>query len=160
MNKENRSMMNELHLKKMCELYPSFPKHYHIPYDKKDTSTNGLTRCVLDFINLSGWQAERISSTGRWIKDGEKQIDFYTGKVTSSGGRYIKGSGTKGTADISATIKGRSVKIEVKYGKDRMSQEQKKYKESIERAGGIYMIARNFDDWYNEYKTLFENETI
>lgn len=156
MNKQNRAMMNELHLKRMIEMYPSFPEKYHIPYDKKDNSTNGLTRCILDFINLSGWQAERISSSGRWIQEGQKEIDFYTGKETSAGGRYIKGSGTKGTADISATVKGRSVKIEVKYGKDKMSPEQIKYKASIERAGGIYMIAKTFDDWLEEFKQIFE----
>ncbi len=32
------------------------------------------------------------------------------------GGQWTKGTGTPGSADISATIKGRSVKIEVKYG--------------------------------------------
>jgi hypothetical protein len=60
---------------------------------------------------------------------------------------------TVGTADISATIRGRSVKIEVKIGRDRQSDAQKRYQASIEAAGGIYYIARNIDDfmqWYNQ----------
>lgn len=60
---------------------------------------------------------------------------------------------TVGTADISATIRGRSVKIEVKIGRDRQSEAQKRYQASIEAAGGIYYIARNIDDfmqWYNQ----------
>lgn len=156
MIKKNKELMNTLHVKKMCELYPSFPKDYHVPYSKNDNSTNGLTKVIIDFINLTGGQAERISSSGRWIKDGEKQIDFYTGKVTNAGGKYIKSAGVKGTADISATIKGRSVKIEVKYGKDKMSADQEKYQKSIQSAGGVYMIAKTFDSWLEEYKTLFE----
>jgi hypothetical protein len=74
---------------------------------------------------------------------------------------WQKGTGTKGSADISATIPmvvnnmkvGVSVKIEVKYGKDRQSEDQKKYEHSINEAGGIYVIARNIDDfieWYDE----------
>jgi hypothetical protein len=65
-----------------------------------------------------------------------------------------KSTATKGSADISATIKGRSVKIEIKYGKDRQSIEQKKYQEMIEHSGGFYLIVRTFDDlfnWYNEF---------
>ncbi|KAF2380358.1 hypothetical protein BSN82_16780, partial [Acinetobacter baylyi] len=58
------------------------------------------------------------------------------------GGQWTKGTGTPGSADISATIKGRSVKIEVKYGKDRQSQAQKDYQKAIEKAGGTYIIVK------------------
>jgi hypothetical protein len=68
-------------------------------------------------------------------------------------GTYTPSTGTKGSADISATIRGRSVKIEVKQ-KDKQSEVQKQYQQSIEKAGGVYMIFRNFDDfiiWYNDF---------
>jgi hypothetical protein len=45
------------------------------------------------------------------------------------------------------------VKIEVKQ-KDKQSEVQKQYQQSIEKAGGVYMIFRNFDDfiiWYNDF---------
>lgn len=74
-----------------------------------------------------------------------------------AGIQWTKGTGTAGSADISATIKGRSVKIEVKIGKDRQSDAQKKYQEMIERAGGVYIIAKNFDEfveWYNNFVSL------
>ncbi len=70
------------------------------------------------------------------------------------GGQWTKGTGTPGSADISATIKGRSVKIEVKYNKDRQSDAQKQYQEMIEKAGGVYIIAKTFDDfviWYESF---------
>ena len=66
----------------------------------------------------------------------------------------LRGTSTAGSADISATIKGRSVKIEVKIGKDRQSEAQKRYQENIEKAGGTYYIAKNFDDFvifFNEF---------
>jgi hypothetical protein len=66
-------------------------------------------------------------------------------------GKYTPSTGTKGSADISATIRGRSVKIEVKYGKDKQSEVQHRYQQSIEQAGGTYYIARNFDDFIEFY---------
>jgi len=42
----------------------------------------------------------------------------------------------------------------VKYGKDKQSEVQKRYQESIEAAGGTYFIARNFDEFmifYNNF---------
>ena len=71
--------------------------------------------------------------------------------------KYIKGTGTKGSADLSATIKGRSVKIEIKWGKDRQSQEQKEYQKHIESAGGIYYIARTFDEFIEWYDQTIKN---
>jgi hypothetical protein len=76
------------------------------------------------------------------------------GKVI--GVTWTKGTSTAGSADISATIKGRSVKIEVKI-KDRQSEAQKRYQEHIEKAGGIYKIFRDFDsfvEWYEKFIEL------
>ena len=56
---------------------------------------------------------------------------------------------TKGSADISATIHGKSVKIEIKWGHDRQSQAKAKYQSEIEKAGGIYLIVHTFDQSMN-----------
>lgn len=131
----------QLHLENNRLKHPNFPDQYR-PKGKYDTKTaNGLTRAIVDFLNFSGHQAERISSTGRWIENKGK-------------GHYIPGSSTKGTADISATIRGKSVKIEVKIGRDRQSEVQKEYQAKIERAGGVYIIAKTIDqfmEWYDSF---------
>ena len=36
-----------------------------------------------------------------------------------------------------------------------MSDHQKAYQKQVERAGGIYYIARNFDDFYVWYNQVF-----
>ena len=64
---------------------------------------------------------------------------------------WVKGNGKDGTADISATFNGISVKVEVKAGNDRQSDAQKEYQRRIEAAGGIYIIARNFDGFIYEF---------
>jgi hypothetical protein len=41
--------------------------------------------------------------------------------------------------------------VEIKYGKDRMSEAQKGYENIIGKTGGVYIIVKNIDgffDWY------------
>ena len=63
-------------------------------------------------------------------------------------GQWVPTSGQRGSADISATINGRSVKIEVKM-KDKQSPAQREYQAAIEQAGGVYLIVRNFEEFHN-----------
>lgn len=112
-----------------------------------DSKTNGLTQCVIKWIQLNGYQAERISNTGRII-DTSRKVTNVVGQVGIIGGKkWIKGTGTNGTADISATIQGRSVKIEIKFGADRLSQDQIEYGNNVTRAGGVYLVVRDFDQF-------------
>lgn len=119
----------------------------------RDDTANGLTKCILAYIKYKGGQAERVNTMGI-PKDNRKQVTDIMGHCRTIGSVEWRTSGTtKGSADISATIRGRSVKIEVKVGKDRMSAAQRQYKASIEAAGGLYYIARDFTGfvkWYND----------
>ena len=154
MTKENKKLINDLYLKDIKTKYPSFPEFAYPPYKPNDTTANGLTSLICNYLNWSGFQAERISSMGRVI-DTSQQVTDVLGRVRTIGGaKYIPSNSTKGTADISATIKGKSVKIEVKIGNDRMSTAQKQYKANIERAGGIYIIARDFDNFLIDLNNL------
>jgi hypothetical protein len=155
MNKAIKTRLKALEIEQLKAKYPSMRPELIPLTDWKDTSANGLTKCIICWINFNGGQAERISSQGQY-REGKK-IDVGTGEIAYTKqlpGKWTPGQGTKGTADISATIRGRSVKIEVKYGKDIQSDAQKNYQEIIEKAGGIYIIARNFDDfvlWYENF---------
>lgn len=129
----------------------------YVPKTKfTDSTANGLTKCIVVWLQCNGWQAERISNTGRYI-DNSKIVDNIMGHKKKIGsGKFIPGSGTNGTADISATIKGRSVKLEVKIGKDRQSDVQKEYQDNIIKAGGIYEIITDFDQFMMWYKSFIE----
>lgn len=147
MKKENKQRLDALKLENQIERHPNFPPDYHPKTLWSDKTANGLTKAIMSFIQFSGYQAERINTMGVYRE--KKTTD---GKLI--GGSWTKGTSTKGSADISATIQGRSVKIEVKVGKDRQSENQKQYQEAIERAGGVYMIARDFDsfvEWFDEF---------
>ncbi len=140
--------------KSQRQRYPSVPDYAIAVHRYTDKTANGLTRCILDYLRFEGWQAERISNTGRPI-DGRKRFTDAVGFTREIGSvTWIPGQGTPGTADISATIAGKSVKIEVKIGRDRQSEAQRKYQADVEAAGGTYVVARTFAgflDWYNNF---------
>lgn len=114
---------------------------------KGSDAANALTRQIIRFIQSRGGQAERIAVTGLLRKFG-------------NGYKWTRTNMTVGTADISATIQGRSVKIEVKIGTDRQSDEQKRYQKQVEDAGGIYYIARTFEEFLKWYNSLWGTATI
>lgn len=104
-----------------------------------DTTANGLTTCIIDFIKYSGGDANRINVQG--------QVRKVNGSY-----RWTHGSTRKGTADIHAIYKGRHISIEIKTGSDRQSEAQIKEADRITKAGGLYFVAKDmpsFMDWWN-----------
>lgn len=120
-----------------------------------DRTANGLTKAIINYIRLMGGQAERIANMGRPI-DQRRTVTDVIGRTREIGSiKWIRGSGNNGTADISIVVEGRAIKCEVKIGKDRMSAAQIKYKEDIERAGGLYVVATSFEQFRAWYKKEF-----
>lgn len=155
-NTNSIQLLKQLALNYSRKQHPDVPEYARFTRQYEDRTANGLTRCIIDWIRFHGYQAERINSTGRLI-DKRKTFTDSVGNLRTIGNfEWIHSTGTKGTADISATIKGRSVKIEVKAGKDRQSIFQKQYQEAVETAGGLYFIARNLDQFVYWYNSEFE----
>ena len=134
--------------------YPNNP--YLVGDSFEDRTANGLTKAIIAYIRLNGGQAERISTTGRPIDKTKTFTDVIGRSRTIGRVEWIPGAGTNGSADISATINGRSVKIEIKIGNDRQGQAQKEYQKAIQTAFGIYYIARTFECFVSWYQETFE----
>lgn len=156
MTKENKAIMKAMEMDMRVKQYPSMKPEYIPLTNWNDNSANNLTKCIIFWINATGGQAERISNQGQY-RMGNK-IQNPNGSITQLPGQWTRGQGTKGTADISATIKGRSVKIEVKFGKDIQSEAQKEYQENIERAGGVYIIAKDMDQFIEWFDAFIQNK--
>jgi hypothetical protein len=149
--------LKQLKQQAMLEAYPNVPKYALSAPKYEDKTANGLTKCIIEFLQLSNHQAERINTMGRPI-DNRKQVTDVIGRTKTIGSMtWGKSTATKGSADISATIQGRSVKIEVKIGADRQSQDQKIYQDNIEKSGGQYWIAKNFDDFIKKYDDFLDS---
>lgn len=100
---------------------------------------NELTKQIINHIVKCKGHAERVNNISRQIK-----------------GRWVKSNMMRGTSDIHAIIKGRAIMIEIKIDKDKQSIYQKAYQLSVEKAGGIYYIAKDFDSFYEWYNNNFK----
>ena len=116
-----------------------------------DKTANKLTKAVITFLRLKGCQAERVANSGRYIDESKIVTDVLGNKRKIGTGKYIKGSGVNGTADIASTIPVtiNNVKVGIKVAwevkmKDKQSEAQKIYQTSVEQAGGFYFIIHNF----------------
>ena len=108
--------------------------HYCTPKYPDVRKANGLTLAVCNFVNWSGYRATRISTTGRQV-----------------GVKWIYGNTRKGTADISLTIKGMAVQIEIKVGADRASEHQLKEQAKERAAGGVYEFVSTMEQFIEFY---------
>lgn len=113
----------------------------------KVDSSNGLTTYIINFLSWYGHRATRINVSGRLIDGKEKQPSGVTLGVK----KWIPSSTRKGTADISATINGRSVMIEIKVGADRPRPEQLEEQIRERKAGGIYEFIKTPDEFLALY---------
>ena len=72
--------------------------------------------------------------------------------------RYTHSTTNRGTADIHAIVKGRHVSIEIKIGRDKLSDHQLKEQVRVINAGGLYFIARDMESFVMWYRETFEND--
>lgn len=114
------------------------------PY--RDKTANDLTKSIIDFINFSGGDANRINCQG--------QVRKINGCMV-----WTHGSTRRGTADIHAIFQGRHISIEIKIGNDKQSDEQMKEAERVIKAGGLYCVAKDMEsflEWWQEKFSMTE----
>ena len=114
--------------------------HYFKPTMPDCNKSGGLQQVIIKFLLWNGHRATRISSAGRKIGD-----------------KWIPGTTRKGTADISATIKGRSVMLEVKVNLDKPSSDQLREQELERRAGGVYEFVKTFEQFLVFYDKFIQS---
>jgi len=116
-----------------------YPNNPYIPITKfRDDTANGLTKCVCAWLQVNGYFAARINTTGNYNAHLEKWV--YSGSK-------------KGMADVTSVINGRHVSIEIKI-KDKPLPDQLKVKQEIESAGGLYIFVRSFDDFLKQIQNI------
>lgn len=112
-----------------------------------DITSNGLTNCIIDWINCSGGTANRINVQGQFRKE-KIHLAFGNAREVT---RFTPSTTRRGTADIHAVMIGRHLSIEVKIGADKLSEAQLQEQRRITAAGGLYFVARDmqsFVDWF------------
>lgn len=131
-----------------CDKYPNTDPKLLAPFHFRDDTANGLTACIVKYLELKKCFAGRVNTQGTYNK-----------KL----GKYIYSGAKKGMADISAVINGKHISIEVKVGKDKPRPEQLKVKEQVEQAGGVYIFVSSFDNFLSqvaEYENNIDLQNI
>ena len=115
---------------------------------KRNTDpANKLTASIIKQIKKEGGHAFRVNVQGVRRKIKGREV-------------WTKSSTQRGASDIQAVYKGQALYIEVKWGDDTQSDDQKEFQNDVERAGGIYIIAETGQQWqklWQELKKSFTN---
>jgi hypothetical protein len=138
---------NTIHLEWSKNKFPSVHKDgFYTPPKMPDIrKSNGLTNYIVNTINWMGGNATRVSSAGRMIDAKQKQP---SGTVLTIK-KYIPSTTRRGTADVTATFKGKSFKFEIKIGSDKASPYQIEEQKKEIAAGGYYFIIKTPEDFWN-----------
>lgn len=119
--------------KLQAEKHPDLPPFALVKKKFTDTTANELTKTIIfDMYWVRGGVAYRINNGAT-----------YDQKLKT----YRKGVQRRGIPDIIGIINGRFFGIEVKIGQDRQSTYQKEIEQEINNAGGVYFIAKTYDDY-------------
>lgn len=140
---KNLKELSELATKLKMEKHPDFPPHALVKKRFKDTTANELTKTIIwDMYHVREGVAYRINNGAVYDK---------------KRGVYRAGVQKKGVPDIIGIINGRFIGIEVKIGKDRQSADQKLIEKEINAAGGVYFIAKSYDDYLSKINEVTHN---
>ena len=126
--------------RRKAERSPNFPPKF-IPRSKySDRDANGLTRCIVDYLNFSGHFATRLQSTGQYRADLQK---------------FVGSQQRAGMPDVLAVVEGQAVFVEVKAGNDRLSDAQKATHTALTNAGAAVYVAHDFQGFYDWFTKHF-----
>lgn len=129
--------------------HPRVPAHAFARKRFTDKTANGLTAAILAFCKLYDVMATRTGVEGKY-RAGETGVDAI-GRTRIMKGHYIPGD-NKGQGDVQIILKGKIYSVEVKIGEDRQRESQKEFQAKIEKAGGVYAIVHNWQEFYNYYR--------
>lgn len=120
-----------------CRRHPSMKPEHMARRKMRDDTAGGLTQCIISYVRLQGAFVSRLNNQGVY-----------------RGGRYTRSTSRRGLPDILITGRnGRSIFVEVKAGRDRMSQWQKAVRNDQQQAGGLYFVAHDFTSfkqWFDQ----------
>lgn len=133
---------------------------------KVPATTNNITKGIINFLLEKGHSASRVNTTGVW--DEQKQAFRRTGA-------------RKGFYDINATLKtkysakvlfdpemgtyvdrsiGLTLAIDTKRGRDKLGDDQIKFRDEILAAGGLTFESKNYNDFVLYYYDFIEPNYI
>lgn len=137
--KELGNILSEIHKRKRPDFKYSVEKKY------TSKNANELTKAVCAFFEAYGGFAYRVNNVGVY--------DEKTGKRRA-------GTTIKGIADVTACLWGRMIQVEVKIGRDKLSEHQVKFRDNIHDSGGVYFVAKSFQQFTTEFWEWYDGRRL
>ncbi|WP_020607694.1 VRR-NUC domain-containing protein [Spirosoma spitsbergense] len=109
--------------------------------DRPETA-NELTRRIVKHVQDTGHFATRLQSTGTYREDLKK---------------FVPSQQRAGLPDVFAIVDGQAVFVEVKAGKDRLSDTQRETIKTLLRAGAFVFVAHSFQEFDKWFTAQFLN---
>jgi hypothetical protein len=117
---------------------------YNREYDKQYANSKipvyAIPKAKYNWKSYSNFLEDLISL---WAKNRGYSASKVDVRGTYRDGQYMPTKSTKGVADVLILANGLFIAVEVKAGKDRQSEHQKKWQEGIEANKGLYLIAKD-----------------
>jgi hypothetical protein len=127
--------LNNLAYQNKIEQHPTMPIKAVVKEKFTDKDTNSLTRCIMAFMKLKNHYIVRINTQG------QVRGNIRTYSTTQ-----------KGTSDLHGIINSIHISIELKMKGDTQSKDQEETQRQVEKAGGIYLLIRSFEQFYKFYQ--------
>lgn len=138
----SKQRYKEAHKKWYTRQYPNGVKDgfYTGPKMPVINSGSAMDTFIVNFLVWQGWSATKVTV------------------MQKRGGKFI-GTGTKpGTFDLSATINGRSIKIETKHNTDTPSDDQIKMQARERNAGAVAEFVGSIEEFFILYDKILNNQ--
>lgn len=103
-----------------------------------------IQNLILVALSQAGCTVWRVETAGVWVG---RQIHREGGTVTLANARMMQAGLCKGGSDIIGIAPdGRFIAVEVKTARGRVSPEQQRFIDAVNKAGGIAGVARSVGD--------------
>ena len=126
--------LDNLSYQSKIEQFPNLPIKAVVKEKFTDKDTNSLTRCITAFMKLKDHYIVRINTQGQM-----------------RGNTRTYSTTQKGTSDLHGIVNGIFLSIELKMKGDTQSKYQEETQKQVEKAGGIYLLIRDFEQFYKFY---------
>ncbi len=95
---------------------------------------------IVNFLVWEGWSATKVSV------------------LYKTGDKFIRTGAKPGTFDLTATIKGKSVKLETKHSSDKPSEQQLQMQIRERNAGAVAEFVYSIDEFFEIYDKILKGE--
>lgn len=121
----------------ICEKTARKPRK---PKTPKPVSANELTRQIVQYLRDQGAFATRLQSTGAFRADLQK---------------FVPNTQISGLCDVLACFEGRFIGVEIKVGRDSLSEVQKRTIAQLQSAGAVIYVAHDFESFRKWFTAEF-----